>query len=105
MSNSNQLQRDWLFHLNAFLSKCDSNYIAGRALWKLWSYHTAGNLLWLGIEQLAKIIITQTEIENNNLIRAEELKQLIIKIIIPNSFVKSYQIFSRELIEVIVLTV
>jgi hypothetical protein len=76
MTSTPQLQKDWIFHLNAFLSKCDSNYTAGRALWKLWSYDTAGNLLWLSIEQLAKIIITQTEIANNNLIRESELIQL-----------------------------
>jgi hypothetical protein len=71
-----QIQKNWLFHLNAFLSKCDENYISGRALWRIWSYDTAGNLLWLSLEQLAKVISTQSQIEKPKFLSQKELSHL-----------------------------
>lgn len=76
MCDISQLQKNWHFHLKAFLDKSDDNYIAGRALWHLWSYDSAGNLLWLSIEQISKIIITQQEIIAAKFIQQSELNQL-----------------------------
>lgn len=47
--------------MNSFLSVADQNYAAGRGLWLSWMPVPAGNLLWLGFEQLAKLIILQRD--------------------------------------------
>lgn len=49
--------------LNAWLQKSDQNYIAGRFLFKNMLIHGSANLLWLALEQVAKILLLQKKIE------------------------------------------
>lgn len=48
-------------------------------MWKLWTYDTAGNLFWLGLEQLTKTIIVQSELLDKKYIKEEQIKQLKTK--------------------------
>lgn len=50
--------------LNAWLQKSDSNYISGRLLWLNALIDGSSNLLWLGCEQIIKILLLQKEIDN-----------------------------------------
>lgn len=72
VASKDYVKKNWLFNLNAYLSKCDNNYISGRILWIYWMLDSAGNLLWLSIEQLVKIIIVQNEIDTSVFLKPNE---------------------------------
>ncbi|MBF0368554.1 MAG: hypothetical protein HQL52_03765 [Magnetococcales bacterium] len=44
------------------MNQADKNYIEGRCLWFNWFYGGACNLLWLGVEQLFKLLILQNKL-------------------------------------------
>lgn len=47
--------------LNHWLQTADQNYISGRILWQHGMIHGAANVLWLGCEQIAKILLLQRQ--------------------------------------------
>jgi hypothetical protein len=49
--------------LNSWLQKSDQNYIDGRFLWLNKRINSACNLLWLSLEQMIKILLVQSEID------------------------------------------
>lgn len=70
------IKNNWLFNLSAYLSKSDKNYVGGRILWEQWMLDSAGNLLWLSIEQLVKIIVVQDEIDFQVYLKQKEYTTL-----------------------------
>jgi hypothetical protein len=57
----------YYFGLHAYLSRADGHYLEGRFLWSNYAVDGACNLLWLAIEQLIKLNIIQTRLENKTL--------------------------------------
>ncbi len=49
--------------LNSWLQKSDHNYIDGRLLWLNMRINSACNLLWLSLEQIIKILLIQSDID------------------------------------------
>lgn len=63
------------FSLHSYLSLSDNHYVEGRYLWISNAFSGASNLLWLSFEQIIKLLIVQSKI-NNNLIKEVSIKTL-----------------------------
>lgn len=59
----------WCLH--SYLSRADEHYVEGRSLWLQWMYDGASILLWMSVEQMIKLLITQSKIETGSLEKFE----------------------------------
>lgn len=59
--------KPYFFSLHSYLTLVDNHYVEGRFLWLNHVFNGAGNLLWLAFEQLIKILIIQSRMEQNQI--------------------------------------